>query len=112
MRYSKDFAERLAVGTIEHSRIMMPALCKVLGGWEKIEGKRVLDIGCVSGRYARVFAQRGAQVTAIDKNIHQLNLARKHESEFGLGIDYQLVDVLAAELELAKYDIALLLYVL
>ncbi|HEV7524939.1 MAG TPA: class I SAM-dependent methyltransferase [Acidimicrobiia bacterium] len=31
-----------------------------------LEGKRLLDMGCGSGEYSLFFAQRGAQVTAID----------------------------------------------
>jgi 2-polyprenyl-3-methyl-5-hydroxy-6-metoxy-1,4-benzoquinol methylase len=44
-----------------------------------LEGKRVLDVGCGSGRYCIAFAQRGAaHVVGIDYAPAMLELARRH----------------------------------
>jgi tRNA (mo5U34)-methyltransferase len=43
---------------------------------ERMEGTRVLDIGCNAGFYSIEFARRGARVTAIDVDDHYLAQAR------------------------------------
>jgi len=50
-----------------------------------LEGKRVLDVGCGSGRYCIAFAQRGAtKVVGIDYAPAMLELAEGHASEAGV----------------------------
>ncbi len=61
-----------------------------------VRGLRLLDVGCGSGYFAREMASRGARVTAIDISPRMIELARRHELESPLGIEYQDVD--AAEL--------------
>jgi ubiquinone/menaquinone biosynthesis C-methylase UbiE len=45
-----------------------------------IKGKKVLDLGCGSGRYSIAMAKMGARVMAIDKSPIQVGLARKLNS--------------------------------
>ena len=52
-------------------------------------GKRVLDIGCGGGILAEAMAHHGATVTAIDMADASLCVARLHQLESKLEIDYQ-----------------------
>lgn len=52
-------------------------------------GKNVLDIGCGGGILAEAMAHHGAQVTAIDMADASLSVARLHQLESKLEIDYQ-----------------------
>jgi tRNA (mo5U34)-methyltransferase len=54
-----------------------PHLPKDLTGW------RALDIGCNAGFYSFELARRGAQVTAIDSNLHYLAQARWAAAQYG-----------------------------
>src|SRR5439155_17130287 len=72
-------------------------------GW----GLRVLDAGCGEGRFARMMAERGARVTAIDLSSRMIELARGAEENDPLGIDYHVADM--ADLSLlpsGEFDIA------
>jgi len=42
-----------------------------------VGGKRILDIGCGTGRYSAQFAQGGAAVTGVDFSRHMLKIAQK-----------------------------------
>jgi ubiquinone/menaquinone biosynthesis C-methylase UbiE len=51
-----------------------------------LEGKRVLDVGCGSGRYGVAFALRGASRTVgLDVAPAMLELARHHADQAGVG---------------------------
>jgi len=51
--------------------------------------KKVLDVGCGGGILAEALAQRGAQVTGIDMGDAPLAVAKLHQLESGLSINYQ-----------------------
>jgi 2-polyprenyl-6-hydroxyphenyl methylase/3-demethylubiquinone-9 3-methyltransferase len=51
--------------------------------------KKVLDVGCGGGILAESLAQRGAKVTGIDMGDAPLGVAKLHQLESGLAIDYQ-----------------------
>ena len=50
---------------------------------------RVLDVGCGGGLLSEALAARGAQVTAIDLAPELLNIARLHQLESRLRVDYR-----------------------
>jgi len=52
-------------------------------------GKKVLDIGCGGGILAEAMARHGASVTAIDMADASLSVARLHQLESKLEINYQ-----------------------
>lgn len=56
-----------------------------------LAGKQVLDIGCGGGILSEAMAHHGAQVTAIDLADAPLAVARLHQLESGLEIDYRKV---------------------
>ena len=51
---------------------------------KNVRGKRILDIGCGSGRVALKLASRGAEVVGIDFSKKMLNLATSMAKEQGL----------------------------
>lgn len=54
-----------------------------------VAGKRVADIGCGGGLLSEALAQRGAEVTGIDMGEAPLSVARLHQLESGLEINYR-----------------------
>ena len=71
-----------------------------------LQGKRVLDVGCGGGLLTEGMAQRGAEVMGIDMGKAPLNVARLHQHESGLVIDYrQATAEQLAEEQPASFDI-------
>ncbi|MBU1665777.1 MAG: bifunctional 2-polyprenyl-6-hydroxyphenol methylase/3-demethylubiquinol 3-O-methyltransferase UbiG [Gammaproteobacteria bacterium] len=56
-----------------------------------IQGKRVLDIGCGGGILAESMAAKGALVTGIDLSEKALKVAKLHQLESGVQLDYRLI---------------------
>ncbi len=54
-----------------------------------VAGKRVADIGCGGGLLSEALAQRGAEVTGIDMGEAPLSVARLHQLESGLQVNYR-----------------------
>ncbi|MCB1705132.1 MAG: bifunctional 2-polyprenyl-6-hydroxyphenol methylase/3-demethylubiquinol 3-O-methyltransferase UbiG [Halioglobus sp.] len=71
-----------------------------------VAGKRLVDVGCGGGILAEAMAQRGAAVTGIDMGEAPLAVARLHQLESGVEVDYRqsTAEQLAAD-EGAVYDI-------
>ena len=67
---------------------------------------RVLDVGCGGGILAEAMAHHGAQVTAIDMADASLSVARLHQLESGLDIDYRKCSAeQLAEQEPGSFDV-------
>ena len=56
-----------------------------------LSGKRVIDVGCGGGILAESMASRGANVTGIDMGEAPLSVARLHQLESGVTVDYQRI---------------------
>ncbi len=71
-----------------------------------LAGKRVLDVGCGGGILSESMALRGATVTAIDMGEAPLAVARLHQLESGVQVDYRqsTAEALAAELP-GQFDV-------
>ncbi|MEZ5541938.1 MAG: bifunctional 2-polyprenyl-6-hydroxyphenol methylase/3-demethylubiquinol 3-O-methyltransferase UbiG [Pseudomonadota bacterium] len=54
-----------------------------------LDGKRVIDVGCGGGLLSEGMAARGALVTGIDMGEAPLGVARLHQHESGLEINYE-----------------------
>jgi 2-polyprenyl-6-hydroxyphenyl methylase / 3-demethylubiquinone-9 3-methyltransferase len=52
-------------------------------------GKRVLDVGCGGGIFSEAMTALGAKVTGIDVGEAPLAVAKLHQVESGLSVDYQ-----------------------
>lgn len=71
-----------------------------------LQGKRVLDVGCGGGILAESMAQRGAEVVAIDLGEAPLAVAKLHQQESGVVIDYRKIAAEdLAEQEPVSFDI-------
>ena len=64
-----------------------------------VAGKRLVDVGCGGGILAEAMAHRGATVTGIDMGEAPLSVARIHQLESGVDVDYRrcTAEALAAE---------------
>lgn len=64
-----------------------------------VAGRDLLDVGCGGGILSESMALRGAQVTAIDMGEGPLSVARLHQLESGVSVDYRhsTAEALAAE---------------
>ena len=63
-------------------------------------GKKVVDVGCGGGILSESMAQQGASVTGIDLAEKPLKVAKLHQLESGVQVDYRLIaaeDLAAAE---------------
>jgi 2-polyprenyl-6-hydroxyphenyl methylase/3-demethylubiquinone-9 3-methyltransferase len=71
-----------------------------------VAGKRLLDVGCGGGILAEAMAQRGATVTGIDMGEAPLSVAKLHQLESGVAVDYQQSTAeQLAEREAGSFDI-------
>lgn len=72
----------------------------------RLDGARVLDVGCGGGILSESLARHGAAVTAIDLAEDNIRVARTHAAEQGLKIDYRVESVEAiAESAAGDFDI-------
>jgi SAM-dependent methyltransferase len=71
-----------------------------------LDGKRVADLGCGPGLYARRMARRGARVTGVDFSASSLDFARTRDMN---NIDYIEGDYLEDDLP-SGFDIVVLIY--
>jgi 2-polyprenyl-6-hydroxyphenyl methylase/3-demethylubiquinone-9 3-methyltransferase len=71
-----------------------------------LEGKRALDVGCGGGILTEALARAGARVTGIDLSEKALSVARLHQLESGVEVEYRLLaaEALAAEAP-ASFDV-------
>jgi 2-polyprenyl-6-hydroxyphenyl methylase/3-demethylubiquinone-9 3-methyltransferase len=71
-----------------------------------VAGKLLLDVGCGGGILAEAMATRGATVTGIDMGEAPLAVARLHQLESNVSVDYRQItaEELAAE-QPARYDV-------
>ena len=62
-------------------------------GWidqhASVSGKSVLDVGCGGGLLCEALAHRGATVTGIDMGEAPLSVARLHQLESGVEVNYR-----------------------
>ncbi len=71
-----------------------------------VAGKRLIDVGCGGGILAESMAQRGASVTGIDMGEAPLSVARLHQLESGVDVQYlQTTAEERAEQEPGCYDV-------
>jgi 2-polyprenyl-3-methyl-5-hydroxy-6-metoxy-1,4-benzoquinol methylase len=85
------------------SRIETYSIMKRLGN---VEGKKVLDVACGEGFYARKLKQGGAsEVVGIDLSEAMIRLALDQESRHPLGITYRVEDA-CTERAQQEFDLA------
>lgn len=75
----------------------------------RLDGKSALDIGCNAGFYSFELARRGAQVVAIDTDVHYLEQARWAAKELGLAqrIEFRHASVYELARSPERFDLVL-----
>ena len=66
-----------------------PLRANWIDGFSSVKGKSLLDVGCGGGLLTEAMAWRGASVKGIDMGEAPLSVARLHQLESGLDIDYE-----------------------
>jgi 2-polyprenyl-6-hydroxyphenyl methylase/3-demethylubiquinone-9 3-methyltransferase len=76
-----------------------PLRANYIDSHSPVAGKRLVDVGCGGGILAEAMARRGATVTGIDMGEAALSVARIHQLESGVEVDYRhsTAEALAAE---------------
>lgn len=71
-----------------------------------LSGKKVLDVGCGGGILAEAMAKKGAKVKGIDLGEAALNVAKLHQAQSKVSVDYELISAedLASKNK-GKYDV-------
>jgi len=66
-----------------------PLRANFVDRYSPVAGKSLIDVGCGGGILAEAMAHRGATVTGIDMGEAPLSVARIHQLESGVEVDYQ-----------------------
>ena len=79
-----------------------PTFLKLVGN---VKNKKVLDVGCGTGRYTIMFSKKGAKVEGIDISQKMLNIARQKAEENKVKIKLINGNMLNLPYESNKFDI-------
>ena len=83
-----------------------PLRANYIDRYSPVAGKRLVDVGCGGGILADSMAQRGANVTGIDMGEAPLAVAKLHQLESGMEVDYlHCTAEQLAEREAGNFDI-------
>ena len=74
---------------------------------DSLEGLRILDIGCGAGILSEPLARLGAEVVGADPAVANIEAARLHAVEAGLGIDYRATTAEALADAGERFDVVL-----
>lgn len=81
---------------------LLPLTLELLGD---VRDRRVLDLGCGEGGYARELAKRGAKVTGVDGSARLVDIARGRTIEARLSVDYVCANAASLDaLAAASFD--------
>jgi len=90
-------------------KVRVPVTIKECGD---LTDKKVLDVGCGSGRVSFLLAKNGAKVTGVDYSQNMINLAKKYQATHGLpNIEFTHGDLEQFSPD-EKYDISIALGVI
>lgn len=91
MFYYHTFKDLGILGIYDHEPLLPKYHFPEDGYWI---GKKVFDVGCASGFFSKYFAERGADVTAIDINIEMINFIKEKTKLFNINtIEMDVFDV-------------------
>jgi 2-polyprenyl-3-methyl-5-hydroxy-6-metoxy-1,4-benzoquinol methylase len=98
---SKEYANVVEIDPVKQYS-QFPEELKLLG---KLKGKKLLDIGCGSGGFTRMMAERGAEIFGYDPSLEQVEKAQEEEERHPLGIKYIVSDRPSISPDI-KFDLA------
>lgn len=78
-----------ADSSVYQSAFLRPRMLALAGD---VSGRRVLDLGCGEGAYARELARRGARVTGVDGSQRLIDAARRRNTAVELDADYHCLN--------------------
>jgi len=84
----KEFIEKYNIKPISHPHIIFPKLLDLLG---KIEGKKILDLGCGFGNFSRMLAEKGAIVDCVDISEEMIKSCKEYSKNIN-NIKCQICD--------------------
>lgn len=79
-------------GTPHHQKILNPCIEQLMGN---VEGRRILDAGCGEGYLSRYYAQKGAEVIAVDFSSELIEIGKRYSKE--LPITFLIGDLCSLE---------------
>jgi len=83
-----------------------PLRANYIDEFSPVAGRKLIDVGCGGGILAESMAHRGAHVTGIDMGEAPLSVARIHQLESGVSVNYQRSTAEAmAEAQPENFDI-------
>mgnify|MGYP001813488427 FL=1 len=83
-----------------------PLRANYIDEFSPVAGRKLIDVGCGGGILAESMAHRGAHVTGIDMGEAPLSVARIHQLESGVSVNYQQSTAEAmAEAQPENFDI-------
>ncbi len=103
---SRAFFNRQAVQNMPSPGQTWQALS--LGLLRLISGKRIVDLGCGSGRLSRLFAEAGNRVTGLDNSEEQIKLAQNAPPVAGGMAEFRVGSMEATGLPDASFDFVVL----
>lgn len=59
----------------------------------RLEDKKILDLGCGTGRNSNYLAEKGNKVLGIEVSKSAISLARERARDLGIEVDYRLGDI-------------------
>ncbi len=68
-----------------------PLRIQFIREFSKIQGQRIVDVGCGGGILSEALAREGAQVLGIDLAAELLEVAKLHALEQGVTVQYELI---------------------
>jgi len=86
--------ERVGEGNATQREVLGPATERLLGD---VRGKRILDLACGNGHFARRLADLGARVTAVDFSPTFLERARGRSAGYEGRIEFRAADLARGE---------------
>jgi SAM-dependent methyltransferase len=85
--------DRVEEGNATQRTVVGPATERLLG---PVDGRRLLDLGCGNGHFARRLADLGARVTALDFSDTFLDRARRRSAGYEGRIEFRSADLTEA----------------
>ncbi|MGV8150643.1 MAG: class I SAM-dependent methyltransferase [Candidatus Woesearchaeota archaeon] len=108
--WTKQQAKKFHVPNYSKEYVRKPVILQAIGDIKK---KKIIELGCGSGYWMRIFAKKGALCTGIELNKNQIALAIQEEKKQPLGIEYfQKNAVNLSGVKSDSFDIVFIEYVL